>query len=391
MTPADKYLRRYAEPEALALLENKVEYQWRNVLVIPAYAESPNFLERLPKRSKTLTIVVLNRPRKDRDPNCNDALRKHVQSRPSVRSIPAAHADLYKQPDDNHLLLIERPTALPDEQGVGLARKIGCDVALALHRKRCISGRWIYCSDADAQLPHDYFQPCVEDPKVAALIFAYRHESPEDARQRAAINVYERHMAHYVDGLNSAGSPYAFHTLGSCLAVDFEAYAKVRGFPRRSGGEDFYLLNKLAKIGKVITPECQAIRLSARVSERVPFGTGPALSRLLENESPIDAPIFYNPKCFSSLGSLISIMSTLGPGAALEDLSASLSAAPLLFSKIESLGIDGFLKHAQKHCKDEHSFQRQFADWFDAFRTLKLIHALSENWPRLSLHEIESR
>ena len=39
-------------------------------------------------------------------------------------------------------------------------------------------------------------------------------------------------------GLEFAASPYAWHSLGSCLAVTPEAYAAVRGFPKRAGGEE---------------------------------------------------------------------------------------------------------------------------------------------------------
>ena len=53
-----------------------------------------------------------------------------------------------------------------------------------------------------------------------------------------------------------AGSPYAFHTIGS-------THGRKRGlimpgsgaFPAARPGEDFYLLNKLAKVGSVQAAE----------------------------------------------------------------------------------------------------------------------------------------
>ena len=67
-------------------------------------------------------------------------------------------------------------------------------------------------------------------------------------------------------GLGFAGSPYAYHSVGSTLAVRAEAYAIVRGVPKRAAGEDFYLLDKLAKVTpiRVLTGEPVAISLGVR-------------------------------------------------------------------------------------------------------------------------------
>ncbi len=45
----------------------------------------------------------------------------------------------------------------------------------------------------------------------------------------------------------SATSRACVSEAGSSLGVLAPAYAEVRGFPRRQAGEDFYLLDKLAK------------------------------------------------------------------------------------------------------------------------------------------------
>ena len=58
-------------------------------------------------------------------------------------------------------------------------------------------------------------------------------------------------MSYYVAGLAMAGSRYAHHSLGSTIAVHAKTYAAVRGYPKRSAGEDFYLLNKICKLAPV--------------------------------------------------------------------------------------------------------------------------------------------
>ena len=63
-----------------------------------------------------------------------------------------------------------------------------------------------------------------------------------------------------------ARSPYAFHTIGSTMAVSANHYAKVRGFPKREAGEDFYLLNKLAKVKTLGAQGCSRRRSGSHLT-----------------------------------------------------------------------------------------------------------------------------
>ena len=69
--------------------------------------------------------------------------------------------------------------------------------------------------------------------------------------------------------------------------INAEHYAQSAGFPKLAAGEDFYLLNKLAKIGKIIPLKIinQPIYIQARISNRTPFGTGPALDKIIDNSN----------------------------------------------------------------------------------------------------------
>ena len=391
MTVCEQYLRRYAEPEARALGADPISGRWRQVLVIPAYGESPGFLEQMQQWSDTLWIIVLNRPDSETDRHCNDRLRSFALAQPQRQPLCEGRAWLTTWPAGNHLLLLERPGALPNKQGVGLARKIGCDVALALWARGYIGSPWIHCSDADAELPEDYFAAAPDRASSAALVYPFAHRRSADAREAAAMALYEHYLQHYVDGLAAAGSPYAFHTLGSCIAVAAPAYARVRGFPRRAGGEDFYLLNKLAKQGPVSIPGSGPVRLSARLSRRAPFGTGPALRKLLEAPDPEHNALFYHPRCFERLRELIALLERQSlAGLQAPALAQNLRHAPETLQVLEELGIQRFLEHAGRHCADQQAVQRHFHQWFDGFRTLKFIHALTQHWERLTRAELQA-
>src|SRR5260370_15593309 len=122
----------------------------------------------------------------------------------------------------------------------------------------------------------------------AALIYPFWHRCESPPELADGMDRYELFLRSYVLGLADAGSPYAFHTLGSTVAVHTLAYAKVRGFPRRAAGEDFYLLNKLAKVGSIAQLDGAPLIIRGRRSHRLPFGTGAALNHILPGAPPGD-------------------------------------------------------------------------------------------------------
>jgi hypothetical protein len=61
------------------------------------------------------------------------------------------------------------------------------------------------------------------------------------------------------------------------MACPVWAYKKVRGIAPKTSGEDFYFLQKLRKSGNIIVYNDEKVFPSSRLSDRVFFGTGPAL------------------------------------------------------------------------------------------------------------------
>jgi hypothetical protein len=364
---------------------------WRQVLVIPAFRESGRLLERLRAlpagAGRTLVILVLNTPDRHPDPDANGELRAAVADLPPAQwPLLAAlnpTTDLYLHDLD----ILAGP--LPPAQGVGLARKIGCDIAFRWMSEGGIGGRWICNSDADALLPADYFSRLDTIPADSAgAVFPFRHAPGADPRCNRATALYEARLHHYVLGLEYAGSPYAYHTLGSCLAVSFDGYARVRGFPRRSGAEDFYLLNKLAKLAPVHRLDGECIALDSRESSRVPFGTGPAVAAILRAEDPLELPLFYHPAVFDALRALLSALPSLRVAQA--DLEQNLRAhglepslATASCAQLTTMDFATALAHCRRQGKTPEQFMRQFHQWFDGFRTLKFIHGLRDAGWRL--------
>lgn len=375
-----KYLSLYGE-KSLPEAPQQCQVLWQNVLVIPAYKESPTLIHQLKSLSerhrRLLVILVLNRPETESNTLINQPLRDAVFTLPpsdfceNLRSLSKT----------NHLLLIDHDRqsgATPSSQGVGAARKLGCDTALQWIHHGSIDSDWICCTDADAQLPDDYFSrlPCANN--FSAAVYPYAHKTlPKhhpDYRISQATQIYEQRLHQYVNGLKSAGSPYAYHTLGSTMAVNADCYAKARGFPKRAGAEDFYLLNKLAKIKPVASLDGAPILLTPRDSDRVPFGTGPAVKAILDSDTMDNTSAFYHPRTFVYLKIVLECAGDLFDSRnAVDAVFAEKEHGEAIIALLRESGIEKAITHCRKQSADQTTFLRHFHQWFDGFQSLKFI------------------
>ncbi len=398
-----KYLSRYAEAHTQQLADFPGSYDY--VCVIPCFDESEAFLQinaTAFNTASSLIIVVINQaPAEDINAN-NLAVQRYVETS-FLRLWQSLDRvlTLYASGSGWHLLCVDAFSPgrqLPVNHGVGLARKIGADIACQLYYCGKIAKPWIFTTDADVELPDDYFIATANVAGAAALIFPYQHSHPDDPNQALAIDLYDYSLRYYVAGLHWAGSPYAFQTVGSTLAVHAEHYAKVRGFPKRSAGEDFYILNKLRKTGDIVTLPRPAISIAARVSHRTPFGTGAALSQIVQLEDAARDYVFYHPQIFSLLRLFLHSLPEIWQR--LSDASAGNAAIQMTIYKVieneklvqvlQTLTVDAGIQHAFSHSKTLHGFLKHIHDWFDAFRALKLVHGLRDGYyPSVNIEELQ--
>lgn len=398
-----KYLEQYAEPEVAALSGLTLETTCQNTLVIPAYKEDQRFLKRLidtPKLAqKLMLILVINQPDTDVDLAPQQALFRYGISLGKLVFQRDTVSIVYLEQLNSYLTIVDRFTSpIPHKLGVGQARKIGVDLALAFMASGLISGSWVHSTDADATLPDNYFDyPNYSfDTNCVALTYAFNHSSQENdngqnidscqqnnAEQQKsgqqpsvaeATQQYQLAMSYYKSGLAYAGSPYAFFTIGSILAFSAQAYARVRGFPKRSAGEDFYLLNKLAKLGTVEEVKNASISLDARLSDRVPFGTGPAVLSIINDREEGVNYHYYHPQVFLCLKEARKFLFEFDRQNDAEQALESLSSVSQ--QALVEIGVLSFI--AKQKNQSVTQYQKQVDIWFDAFKTLKFIHAVRD-------------
>jgi len=376
-----KYLDRYAEAE-VAYLASWPGTAYDRVLVVPAYRESPEFLQRIPAvAGKTLVIVVINSPPAAIDDGSNQRLYEAIsRSREPLWSNQNLALFTGTAPHYDILRVDRHSAGLRTDGGVGVARKTGADIACSLIERAVIGSPWIHNTDGDTELPADYFDASQSVVAGAsALLFPYDHVCDLNDPIGWATRLYEFGLNHYVAGLKLAGSPYAFQTVGSSFAMHAQAYAQVRGFPKREAGEDFYMLNKLAKVGKVVEAATAPIQIQARTSDRVPFGTGAGVSKILALANPLTDYRFYHPQVFTALGEFLAQFDGLWS----DDGPAPTTALGL------HLGLEKGLHHARSQSRSLAGYLRHLNDWFDGFRTLKSVHWLRDHqWPSLTLAEL---
>ncbi|MDD2899508.1 MAG: hypothetical protein PHI31_12440 [Desulfuromonadaceae bacterium] len=273
---------------------------------------------------------------------------------------------------------------LPHKQGVGLARKIGLDLALRYLDFRD-KDPLLICLDADTYVQPDYLTAITQHFSCAAAGGAslpYRHRPAADAAGQSAIDRYELFLRVYVLGLKQAGSPYAFHTVGSAMACRASAYVASGGMNRRLAGEDFYFLQQVHKTSGVLPLTGTVVHPSPRASHRVPFGTGRAVGDILTGGE--HKLLFYHPDIFTIVGKWLACVEEHGGKDASLLLNRALLVSPVLHGYLEQAGFYNAWDNLKKNNRGAAPFKAAFHGWFDAFRTMRLIHELSDGgYPRV--------
>ena len=276
---------------------------------------------------------------------------------------------------------------LPDKEGgVGTARKLGLDAALRLFDYRVDSAKLLISLDADTLVEDNYLAAIRSffRPGKAAAVVSYAHQIPDDARERLAICSYEIFLRYYVLGLRHAGSPYAFPSIGSTMICTADAYVAVGGMNRRDAAEDFYFLNKLAKFKAVDCIKTTTVHPSARPSRRVPFGTGRRIIRFLEEDA--EEWLLYDPRIFLILKRWLKVMEEAPDRETAEIMREAGQIDPRLLAFLEQHQFAAAWSKIRKNVKRREGLQRHFHCWFDGFKTLKLIHFLTDHGlPQISM------
>ncbi len=280
-----------------------------------------------------------------------------------------------------HLHVSFHPDLPAKKAGVGLARKIGMDEAA---RRALAAGRGdavIACLDADCTVDENYcvairqFFDSRTDMEGCAIYFEHPLEGLDDNHRRAIID-YELHLRYFIGMQRWAGHPFAYHTVGSAMAVRVATYCAVGGMNTRQAGEDFYFLHKVIERGAFSELTATTVRPSARESQRVPFGTGRAMQTTLHHRQALTT---YNPAIFPGVAELISTVPVFYTAGNPREVIAGFTDGAIRAYLLQADASDR-IAEIKKHTATERTFSRRFFLWFNAFRLLKYIHFARDNY-----------
>jgi cellulose synthase/poly-beta-1,6-N-acetylglucosamine synthase-like glycosyltransferase len=266
------------------------------------------------------------------------------------------------------------------DAGVGLARKLGMDEAVDRLASAGARDGVIACLDADCRCEPDYLRAVVDhfrsNPRTPGCSVYFEHPlgGPLAATLYDGIAHYELYLRYHVRGIRQAGLPYGFHTVGSSMAVRASAYVAQGGMNRRQAGEDFYFAQKLIALGGYSDLLTTRVVPSPRVSDRVPFGTGRAMHRWIEDAG--QAVLVDPPRAYRDLGRLVERVDRLY-GADPADPGLLHSIPRALREFLTENGFPCAVAQIQRNTASPRTFRARFFRWFNAFRAIKYIRFAS--------------
>ncbi len=368
-----KYLEKYASDKWILNYDNQ---PFSSAVVIPVLAELKNLKRLLYSLEEndsdfvytTLFIFVVNNKAsaeskvKENNKNCISFLNSYKSGKIRVAYIDASSPGNELNEKDG---------------GVGLARKIGLDLAVAEFDYSSTLKNNLVCLDADCTVSSNYLDEISTQfnyENISAAVINFEHDT-DDKETSEAIICYEIFLRYYVLGLQYSGSPFAFHTIGSSMACDYESYIKVEGMNKRKAAEDFYFLEKLAKNVKINRIKNATVFPSSRGSWRVPFGTGQRVNRFLTHTQ--NEYLLYNPASFIILKEWLNAFNNSTKSAE-EYLYIASRINEELHNFLKTQNFENDWNKILSHSSSEKQAALQKKRWFDGFRTLKLIHHLRD-------------
>lgn len=262
--------------------------------------------------------------------------------------------------------------------GVGNARKIGMDEAVRRFNSINKPNGVIISLDADTLVAKKYFifiELSLKSNVIKRVnVIQFKHNfncKICSSQELEACKLYEIYLRYFRLALSLTGFPYVFHTIGSCFTVDAETYTKVGGMPRKQGGEDFYFLHKAAQTANVNKINEILVYPSPRRSDRVPFGTGPTVDKIINEKKYL----VYNFNLFFILKKFF------------EELKNYSNTQKIDINKIpqeiiDFIGKDNLiviLTECSNNSTTNKNLLKRIYSKFDAFFIIKFLNSFTEN------------
>ena len=350
---------------ATNIIPQKKQYDF--IITIPCYNESNYIFKTLDSISSqdsslldnTLVIIIINNSENEREEikkDNNITYQKIIKSNYNYESVVI---DCYS--DGN---------ALKNKiAGVGMARKIGCDIGLQYSHPSSL-----FCFiDADTKIDANYLKSIELSYKRhnwngATVMFKHINDEPKTTK---IIKEYEKFLNTTSRLLEKNGSPYSYVPIGSSMICNMKSYVSVGGMNTKKAAEDFYFLQELEKVFGVFKIKQILVYPSSRYAPRAYLGTSSRLTKCIHNELTIDS-LYYTKSSFQILNKWLLLALKSEKKSYYQMLEECNSLDDKLVNFLEQYNFKNAWNAINQVPTSKH-FEKQFHRWFDAFKTFKLL------------------
>ncbi len=263
--------------------------------------------------------------------------------------------------------------------GVGWARKIAMDEAIRILYQSEREEGILVSFDADSSVSSNYLTSIEaafdKNPRYNFVVLNFCHpvDDPELAPNlREGIILYELYLRYLRNAMQWCGYPHAIHTIGSSFAVKASAYVKQGGMNRRQAGEDFHFLHKIVLLGDYGHITEATVYPAARISHRVPFGTGAALKKWEEGDQELHSA--YSFTIFKTLRPLFRDPGFFYTCDRNEWEGRIGQFYPLLHNHLTQTGTLDRLAELKNNCADIKTFVKRFYHLVNAFWIIQYLN-----------------
>ena len=382
---ADFYFNKYQAEKAL-IHENPAN-DLQMIITVPCFNEEhiikalSGLYYCLPTYKAVEVIIIINYPQDKHQ----EFAQKHIEQYEMLKKWVIEH-------NSDKLRFYPILKELPQKTaGVGLARKLAMDEALRRFDFLNNPNGIIVGYDADCSCDPNYLQSIEalfeKYPKTTGCSINYEH--PIDGQEFTidiyqAIIQYELYLRYYIEALRDTSFPYTFHTLGSSFAARADVYALQGGMNKRKAGEDFYFLHKIIPLGNYREINNTKVIPSPRQSDRVPFGTGAAITKIIESGEQVF--LTFNPDAFTEIGKFIKLVPEFFMVESSKILEIIDNLHPALIKFLSDNKIEKTIAEINSNSTKLDTFEKRFYTWFNGLMVLQFLNeAHISHFPRISV------
>jgi hypothetical protein len=355
------------------------------VVTIPTLADEEIFttLEslskcKLPNSKRVLAIVLINESEK---------ADEKVRTKNKEIFDKIKHTNFEIETEVRYIKGIPEKLA-----GVGFARRVLMDEAICLFKKEYdekfkerknivefMSEKFIFSLDSDCTVSKNYFSAVeiLEIKNADFGVLSFTHRFSEEKEIKKAGILWEIFLRYWRDSLRVFSYKNAFYPIGSLFLFRATPYIVSMGMNIRQAGEDFYFLQKIIPLAKVVDIPVYVFP-KAEPSQRTPFGTGREIQLYISGEKERLEKV-WNFKSFEQIGEIMrSIDDAFSGEMKVETFKLFLDENPKYKEQLERIKIQS---------KTKEDFRKKFEEWFNPFKVFKFLRFTEKIFPKSPIYQ----